>query len=825
MRDRFAWLILVGVLSADDLFADIFQAPHGPDGTWNVYESVDQSVPWVAAVDLAATRSWDGVAGTIVTVGSAAENAFLEFLAHTVGQPTNWIGLTDREGAAPRRVSADGVEAPQESNRLPDHEWNGWAWLTGEPFEYVNWAPGEPRDVGFAEDAVEMRADGRWHDNLSGYAENQPVIPVLQPNSSMSEVRAFVNQAFIVEYQTASLEPYPEIPQLRVPAKMPDLLPGAVGRPGFLTVTDYRPREVDLQIQSLSVLLKDIHNGIHDVSAISAQYPIADLADPDARHGGGPIIEVAPLPIPSDVEGTRDQAVISVGHGTIRVPEEGWYTIQVNNGGSFALQIGDQPFIQIGGNAFLDETDPRTIYYGGSFSAPSSRGVLHLPRGHHPLRFYTAAADRGAFVEITTAKGVFPEDTGAQWLPLGSTEQLAEISFRSPLRLVEPAVVANVTQESGGETNRLSEVHAIVDEALLVGTALVRNDLETVVLKDQDGICCGRPGAHLSNQDQYLWPVNDPALGGSTAAANYFSSRINGKIVVDDGDEVVDETIDVTFAVFASDAAQLHIRGASFLEGNFFTKLDQRTDGDVTMTYRSLRTSNTDMFGLIQLQEGIVYDFAAIHTEQRDDAGFEIWVAEGSRLEGFNPLWFRPLGIHHQEFVIPANQGLRFVARPGDFDEDGQLDVDDLDLLSRSFGSTEPQWDVNYDGVVNWSDQLDWVTRLRQTWIGDANLDGQFASDDIVQVFVGGKYAQNSIATWSEGDWNGDHQFTSDDLVSAFMDGGYNVGYKSLLAVPEPFSCMPWTMVPLLYVWDWQRGNGKRRLRKQMLCDFSKVKS
>ena len=78
------------------------------------------------------------------------------------------------------------------------------------------------------------------------------------------------------------------------------------------------------------------------------------------------------------------------------------------------------------------------------------------------------------------------------------------------------------------------------------------------------------------------------------------------------------------------------------------------------------------------------------------------------------------------------------------------------------------------------------------TWIGDANLDGEFNSGDMVQVFVAGKYETTENATWGEGDWNGDQQFTSGDMVAAFADGGYEQGLKqtSVSAVPEPGSVM-----------------------------------
>jgi hypothetical protein len=71
-------------------------------------------------------------------------------------------------------------------------------------------------------------------------------------------------------------------------------------------------------------------------------------------------------------------------------------------------------------------------------------------------------------------------------------------------------------------------------------------------------------------------------------------------------------------------------------------------------------------------------------------------------------------------------------------------------------------------------------------WIGDANLDLEFNSSDMVQVFVPGKYEKVVLAGWEEGDWNGDRNFDSGDMVSAFVEGGYEKGQRLAAAAPEP---------------------------------------
>lgn len=134
----------------------------------------------------------------------------------------------------------------------------------------------------------------------------------------------------------------------------------------------------------------------------------------------------------------------------------------------------------------------------------------------------------------------------------------------------------------------------------------------------------------------------------------------------------------------------------------------------------------------------------------------------------------------------------------GDFNEDNLLDIEDLDLLALAVRemSTDIQFDINADATVDFGDIQVWISDFKQTYFGDANLDGEFNSADLVQVFAAGKYEATdrspegeitNPAMWSTGDWNMDGEFTSSDLVLAFQDGGYEAGPRAVVvAVPEP---------------------------------------
>jgi len=130
-------------------------------------------------------------------------------------------------------------------------------------------------------------------------------------------------------------------------------------------------------------------------------------------------------------------------------------------------------------------------------------------------------------------------------------------------------------------------------------------------------------------------------------------------------------------------------------------------------------------------------------------------------------------------------------AAPGDFDGDGQITATDIDLLNEAIrtGETAPQYDLNQDSVVDANDRYSLVEELANTYVGDANFDGEFSSSDFVFVFQFGQY-EDAIAgnsRWETGDWNGDTEFSSGDFVEAFQRGGYELGPRAALAaVPEP---------------------------------------
>ena len=132
----------------------------------------------------------------------------------------------------------------------------------------------------------------------------------------------------------------------------------------------------------------------------------------------------------------------------------------------------------------------------------------------------------------------------------------------------------------------------------------------------------------------------------------------------------------------------------------------------------------------------------------------------------------------HIGFLVAPPLGTDVVI-PGDLNDDGQFNSSDLDELGRAIRESlaGAKYDLNSDGAINSLDRDYLVGTIADTYLGDANLDGEFNSGDFVFVFQAGQYedgvANNSV--WATGDWNGDTEFDSGDFVTAFQAGGYEV--------------------------------------------------
>jgi hypothetical protein len=156
-----------------------------------------------------------------------------------------------------------------------------------------------------------------------------------------------------------------------------------------------------------------------------------------------------------------------------------------------------------------------------------------------------------------------------------------------------------------------------------------------------------------------------------------------------------------------------------------------------------------------------------------------LWVVEDdprSPYGGGENIWMVPLMLTESAGVV------------GDFDSSGALDGPDIDDLTgqSASGTNNATYDLNADSLVNEADVQFWVKDLFNSWIGDANLNGEFNSSDLVAVLASGTYEADVDSVWTTGDFNGDGRTNSSDLVAALADGGYELGPRATAAVPEP---------------------------------------
>lgn len=121
------------------------------------------------------------------------------------------------------------------------------------------------------------------------------------------------------------------------------------------------------------------------------------------------------------------------------------------------------------------------------------------------------------------------------------------------------------------------------------------------------------------------------------------------------------------------------------------------------------------------------------------------------------------------------------------FDEDGITLIDTVDVLNSLPGGASDDTRAS----LTWLAPRDQVVYARVSTaapeargryhlavdraFGDVNLDGEFGTADLVQIFARGEYEDDieGNSTWADGDWNGDGEFDSQDLVIALQARGW----------------------------------------------------
>ncbi len=146
-----SYLVRVGNFSlAGGSFGDFtieLDAPVLNPANGHYYRVVNVMLSWPEARMAAEQSIWQGQPGHLVTFADQAE---LDWVLLNIAPGRPWIGLY-------QNLMSPSYSEPS----------GGWEWITGEPVNLINWAPGEPNNnsaTGGAEDYAEMFGSGVWND-------------------------------------------------------------------------------------------------------------------------------------------------------------------------------------------------------------------------------------------------------------------------------------------------------------------------------------------------------------------------------------------------------------------------------------------------------------------------------------------------------------------------------------------------------------------------------------------------------------------------------------------------------------------------------------
>lgn len=144
---RIAVLFFIGMLSGSIYTRTEAQVVYNPTNG-HYYEVVKPTtLDWLGAKADAQTRNYQGLRGHLATITSAAEDQFVT---------TN----------LPEAVTLNVVLGGYQDRTAPDYSEpaGGWRWVTGEPWNYTDWSPGEPNNSNGNEDFLHFLANGHWND-------------------------------------------------------------------------------------------------------------------------------------------------------------------------------------------------------------------------------------------------------------------------------------------------------------------------------------------------------------------------------------------------------------------------------------------------------------------------------------------------------------------------------------------------------------------------------------------------------------------------------------------------------------------------------------
>lgn len=292
-----------------------------------------------------------------------------------------------------------------------------------------------------------------------------------------------------------------------------------------------------------------------------------------------------------------------------------------------------------------------------------------------------------------------------------------------------------------------------------------------------------------STPEEFQW-WDHPEPFGKFGVSRYNTWEGNAGRMTDSTDNLYAND-DTDFIAAAAQAAETGVKGNYFVE--YAVSIE-------SMFLRDAFSGDAQT----KAADEIVADHTMIKAQVAvsDDDNFEDTNANTSRSSSLAHLGLSDWRMT-TEFADLLFKSAYSAGPKGDFNKNGSLDIADIDALSAAVkaNSNDLKYDVDGNSKVDDDDRGYWLHSLKKVWVGDADLSGGFDSNDMVTVFIAGKYETGAAASWGDGDFDGDGTFGSSDLVAAFVDGGYEAGpHAAVAAVPEPSALVLLTLgvLPML---------------------------
>lgn len=153
-----------------------FTPPAQNPANGNFYAVVTTNLSWTDANAEAQGTLFQGVPGHLATLTSQGE---IDWVLANLDVQRPWIGLSQN------------LNSPNYSEPA-----GGYEWVTGEPFAFDSWSPGEPsnNNQGQSEEFVEMFGNGDWNDATDFHAPTNQYIIEWEGNGAIGTNYCLANQ-------------------------------------------------------------------------------------------------------------------------------------------------------------------------------------------------------------------------------------------------------------------------------------------------------------------------------------------------------------------------------------------------------------------------------------------------------------------------------------------------------------------------------------------------------------------------------------------------------------------------------------------------------